>query len=301
MFEYDPDRIYQNINDDVTSGNITYIPGGFATVKKAVKTLSKKKHEWGVEVYEDNDFYRVVFEDALVVNVPRRSWTEFVDGMGLKEENGRYTLLECLESNIYEGKIDVSNVMKSDISEEWTKALDKILATFKGLLIRKGFSLFEKEVSNWKATFDVLEEADWSKSLLSYSTLREDMILLENRLKEEYVDDLGGLEILCCRLEEGNLDLIFDLMGDPNYLLSAHVDSKVNETDLRFEILMDKKFRLYENVFTCGGQIILESSGLKDFVIMKKIILPSNGLFGISGMLKLKQVAEGKYLEGNNG
>jgi hypothetical protein len=296
MIDYDPERIYQNINEETDSGSIAYIPGGFAPVRKKLKTLAKKKHDWGIHIYDDRDFKRVVFEDSLIIHVQEKDWGTFVEEMGLIQEDGRYRLHECLDSEVYEGKIDFSNILESDITEEWNKSIDKTMASLKGLLYRKGFNLFEKEIENWKNTFSECKESIWPKSILSSCTLESDLRLIETRLREEYENDLGGLDILTYELQNGNVDSIFELMENTDYLLSAHIESKINEVTLNFEILMDRKFRLSESVLIDKGNILLEASGNKEFVISNKLIFPSRGLFGFSGMSSLKHITEG-YLE----
>jgi hypothetical protein len=290
--KYDVDEIFKNINEETTSGAVTYIPGGFQNVKKEIRTIAKKKHDWGITIYNDKDMKRVMFEDSLVVNVNTSDWDEFVSDMGLIQEDGKYFLQECRENVIYPDKLNFYNLLECDISEEWNKSVGKVMAGFKGLLFRKGISLFERETDNWIKMFGVVDETAWENSLLSSKTLKEDLDKIEKKIREEYISDLGGLDILAYQLSEGKAELIYKLMDNSDYLLSTHIVSMAKEDNMRFELLMDKNFRLTESVLVGSSAVIMEASGNREFVTGNKLIRPARGLFGESGMQVLKNIVE---------
>jgi hypothetical protein len=70
-------RDKKDVNEATTGSSISYVPGGFTSVTKALSPLKKQKVEWGIKVVDNKDIYDVSFEDQLLVRVPKKSWGEF--------------------------------------------------------------------------------------------------------------------------------------------------------------------------------------------------------------------------------
>lgn len=277
------------INETTFSGDIAYLPSGFLPIRKRLADLAKHKHDWGIEVLEEGENYRVKIEDALNIIVPKMYWDQFQQEAMFKIESGKFVVESTLE--ISPNFIDLSPFLRAETPSEIKRELRRTEEAFRTLLNTKRLYIMENEIRNWKNIFGSLNYFTNEKALFNGYTFGKDMKRFVHEVRKKYEDDLGGLQMFTARLEEGNLNKI-KMFEKYNYIVSEKIYSKVHGISMVFEILWDKNFRISENVLTDRGSVLLESSGEIGFCYQNRLILPSRGLFMYEGMKKLRQIVE---------
>lgn len=247
-FDYLVEKVKNNISEETTSSAIAYLPGGFTTMKDYLKSLSLLKTKWNIQVLEEKENYRVLFEDELEVVVPVSSWTEFA-----KEVLG---LEELPKSSSFE--IDLSRYLteaKEDMFFELYKKLDE---TFKSFLNSDLIYRSKRLISDWINSFKFNKFLTPDDVAIRYEKTEFDTRRFIERIKQEYQDDKGQLELLIGSLKRLEPLTGFDVFGKYNFLYGSVISSQYSSVNLLLEVKVDLAFNTMQRITVFDNDDVLD-------------------------------------------
>jgi hypothetical protein len=197
----------EKVDELTDSSAIAYLPSGFRSVQKALKTLSKMKKDWNVQVIEQEGRRIVDLEGQLEIVVDNNDWDDFVERKLLTD-----TKLESgiIISLLDEGAEDYSETPEKIQHDKWQAKYQEMSSRRQGMLDVNYGITSASEYADWKmkvgkfakAKADVGEavpdtKAEIQKTLDKYETedaTVEDIVdevesIVTDHLKDEPSDD----------------------------------------------------------------------------------------------------------------
>jgi len=260
------DAITQDINEETSAANISYIPGGFLKTKQAIIALATKKPEWKINILEKDNKYDVRFEDVLSIIIHKDDYDDFntkvCNVKGLKLVNLSSVLNEAVQQ-------DVQSVL-----EELTKALSTRLK--EQFVIENSFYL----ASSWKRIFGGSSQPSQARTLLSIDGFNRDIQKTIERIKLNYLDDVGEMERAIEAIQDKTPMNDIDLFEGYDYLLAQDYTTTYQGVNMRFVCAVNMAWQPVEEIWIDDIEVIDELAYYRRFVKpLHKSVKPVNGFF----------------------
>lgn len=256
-----------------TTDNVEYLPSGFGRVKQKLKSLSKKKIDWVVDIKELDERFSVNFENVLCISVAKDLWESFVKDLRLDIREG----VVVLESRDYidENKVRLSWLIEEEAPVAIKEACDRVSLMLQSV-ISPGIECVDRQVGLWESVFDTGVRLQAGPSLIK-GALSES---ISEYLRNEYEDDLGGLECFEWDLERGCLD---------NLICESIFSCRIQDVSgLIYEVLLDRELNIKESVLGVGKRLDESLSGVR--VVGNGLILPEGRVFSEDSFKNLKNI-----------
>lgn len=273
------DSIIQDLKEETSSADISYIPDGFLNTKTILRAMAGKKTNWKVDILEDGDEYKVNFENRLKIKIPKKDYEHFntnvLDLKGLKEAN-----LTCI---LNEAFTDQVNTVADELTRTLTVDLRKIFEIEQSIFL----------VSAWHRLFGGEFTGVANKPLIRISNYDKDVLVLVKKIKDWYGDDVGQMEMVIEAIKEKNPLNSYDVFATHEYIVGERISSNVDGNRLILEIAVNSSFQPVQTIWVDNPEIIEEMSYYNKYVkASNKNIYPVNKMFNVSIFEALKDVVD---------
>lgn len=265
--------ILESINEETTSANVAFLPGGFSTVSKSIQDLAKMKNSWDIEVLESADGYDVDFEGQLKVNVKKDHWPEFLSHT--KDSLGDFSKIRKISG------ASLDHFLQEAVVDE----IENLLCELKESLLNR---LKKSEVRNasicasyWESVIKPSRIIKDQRAAIGYKTMSEDVDNVVNKAKKEYAGDIGGLQELIYKVNESKSLAGVSLFKGLPLLFSVIMESGRKNGKVIFEAAVDMRGVKFINVITQDKDLLerlAELPGMRVFG-MRRMISPKGGIF----------------------
>jgi hypothetical protein len=270
------DLVNHIMEDTTTSADIAYLPGGFEPVQQWFKKLKKTKAKWGTTVIDAPSMYEVQFEHELTVRVPKEHWEEFSSHVGgLK---------------VGMNEVDLGQYVMEAKAEEfgylWTDIEDALGSIFENKVVLDT----NDDVQSWMGIFGGAPMNVSREAAMDFSTTDADADIILKRIRKEYAEEPGDLQMLIDALKDKKPLRSFDVLNDYDYLIGSRIESGTEYGKIIFEAFVDLLFKPTEKIYVENEAVLEaleEEHGVK---VVKKNIYPVGDKFPAGFFQKIKTV-----------
>ena len=251
---------------------VSYLPGGFTSIRNILRSLSKLKKQWNLEILEENDNYKVKIEDALNINVPKTAYKEF----NSKVFNTSKSILDIS---------DIINEDKDQAFNDTFKRVKNLLYNINSfVIVRKMLVLMHTWIRLYPKT-GILYNNDIS---LNLKDLRKDADKVLEDIKLLYSDDLGKLEILLDTLYSGKSLVAIAPFLYKSYFVGIELYSVYQGVKLKFILRLDNSWQLFQYIKVYDS-LVEDLKVNKNVKVVKDNILPVSGQFSVKDLTDIKK------------
>lgn len=273
------DHIISDLKEDTVSSDIAYIPGGITTTKQALRALASNKPNWKIDILESDKDYSVDFEGQLKIKIPKEHYSHFNDNVlkiiGLTEADLSGVLNEATQEEL------------NTVYDELTKALTVEL---KDIFIVEN-SLFL--INSWKRIFGGQYISLENKPLITFSNYDGDVSNLVNRIKRDYGDNIGDMEMVIEAIRNKTPLSSLDIFADYDYLVGTRISSIYNGIKMVFDIAVNMSFKPIQAIWIDDVEVIGEMNYYRKYVKpLHRTLLPVSGQFTPSVFEAIQDVIE---------
>jgi len=270
--------IIEGLEEMTSMANIAYLPSGFVDVKKALKTLSKQKKDWDLEILEDDEEYNLNFEGGLIITVPKEHWEDFNTKFGSPLESG----VLCLGSFLSEALDDDIKKLAVEFKSELNKMLGK-----------EPFKTVKQQIVKWIATFPRHGFDTTDDCPIFYHTTSKCIQLLTDRTLRAYGDDRGYLEVLINAIKENQPLNAFEGFKDDSYLYCGIVKSTYENVRMTYETHVNLAFEVDTSIYIDNIDVVDElEADVKTIKAVKNMIYPMGNRFEKRFFKRIKDTIE---------
>jgi len=267
--------------ETTTMDAISFIPAQLGAVKAKLKTLSKEKKKWGVEVLENDDSKELRIENRLRITVPNEHW-----------ENFRSAFSEQLGKDF----LDLDTLLSEAVEDEMKDLRRRLKPALVEMYNGAEFKSLDTTADTWRSWFGTTffkTKKDKGGTVVSYERRSKDIQNLYGKLLRTYGDDKGNLEMLLKDIEEKRPPNAYDVFKYYDFLYGTRIQSSFNNVPLIFEATVDMTFTLSQSVYV-GDDSVLDSveEQTKRVKRVGKVLYPVGGRFNTSLFRMLKEIIE---------
>ena len=263
------ERIKKALNDTTTADNITYLPSGFASAKKALKTLSRMKNKWKIEIIGEGNGYHVRFGNVLGFSVANELWEDFAKNVlgdqkivysdSFEIDLGRY-LMEAKEDDV------------ASASKEVTDALYKVL-------LKDPIKSAGANIAVWNNLFPKIRYSTGDNVLIKFETMQQDVKALLKKISLVYSDDRGMLELISSTLEQLRPLGTFDGFASTEFFIGTRIESMYQKIPIAYETLVDMSFVPREHVVIKDQDVLDNIAGTPGVRVATNTVFPTGKQF----------------------
>lgn len=270
------EAINQDLQEETTSAAISYLPGAFATTKSLVRSLSRIKRKWNVDILEDEDEYRVVFEDALAVTVPKQYFEDF---------NKNVVMVTGVT------QVDLKNVINETIMEVNNNAYKKLYNVLtidlkQNQKVKNSMIL----MNQWLKTFPKSRIIDTDEKVaIRLDRFDKDAKVLVGTFKKTYQDDIGKIDSIIDAIENGRS---MGSLGDYVYLVGVKIYSVYEDVHMALELCLNMSMMPVQNIFIKSEIVISELENYRTVNTLYRKVFPVGQMFEPSIFGNIKDIIE---------
>ena len=280
------ERIVEKINEDqaavgvqTTNGNpsVDYLPSNFSTMQNMLNSLAVVKKQWKLNVLDEGDNYRVNFEDAMSVIVPKGAYKEFnekvVNVVSLKHADLTNILNEARSSTVHKLYNRLNRLLTANLRS--SPPIRKTLITG----------------NYWLSLFPDSRYLPMSDStVIQLNHYDRDVRELTKRIQNIYTDDIGQLEILSDALKEKRPLNAFEPFSEYDYLTGARIQSEENGIVMILELTVNNALVPTQSLYIESQDVLDELKYYKSIKVLKNIVFPVGEVFNVSIFQNLKDI-----------
>ena len=234
------------LNEVTSMDAVTFLPAHMGVVRAKVKSLSKLKSKWGLDILEDDNGNKDVrIGDALQIIVPKEHW-------------------ECFQE-MFKGELnnDAELNLKDLLVEAMDDELKDLRANFKPVLVEmyneQRFALLDRAIKVWHGRFVINRlMTNRGRVIVTSEHKGRDIQQLYGKLLRVYEEDRGGLEMLIADMENGRPLGAYDVFKKYDYLYGSRAESDQNDVVLIFETSIDMAFITSESIYVGDEEVLDE-------------------------------------------
>lgn len=275
------ENIIGKVNEDTTSGAISYLPSGFVDVRQAIRSLTKFKPRWKIEVLEDSGNYNVDFEKQLNIVVPKAHYGHF---------NQKVLKVDGLN------EVDLSSILNEDKNLALNKVYRELNNTLSSSL-KSNPKIYSvgRSVDRWnhlfkKSTYLPIEAPTAIQYDFDVSVKK-----LGKQIRDIYQDRLGRLQLLIEAIKETQPLNAFEPFNSLSYIYGVRVQSVEEKVVLILTSTVSTSFEPSQELIIKDRGILEKLRGYKNIKILNETVFPTNQLFDIQFFKDLSDLLEGKY------
>lgn len=260
------DAIAQDLNEETASSNISYIPGGFTTTRQAMLALATKKPKWKIDILEKESKYDVNFEDVLRIIINKDDYEHFNSKVfnikGLKEVDLSTVLNEAAQEDVQQVVAQLESALKTKLRDQF--------------VIENSFYL----ASAWLRMFGGSAQPNSARVLLSISNFDSDVKKLIEKIKLNYLDDVGEMERAIEAIYDKTPMNDLDIFSGYDYLIAQDYVTVYQGIKMRFICAVNMAWQPVEEIWIDNIDVIDELAYYRKFVKpLHKSVKPVNGFF----------------------
>jgi len=226
---------YDVVNETTTEDNVSFVPAQMGVVQHRLKSLSKKKTDWNLEVLEDMNKRAVMFEDQMAFIVPDEHWSVFQSIFGSEDlKTGSVVNLQRFLNESMEDELETLN--------------NEVRPAIINLYESSIFDAADANIRRWMAFFKRSDHVPQSDVLVSFIDKQKQLAAVITGLKKAYGGEKGSLEMLLDALEQKDPLSTFEIFKRRTYLYGAKVSSFYEGVQLYFVSTIDPTYTLQEKV-----------------------------------------------------
>ena len=264
------EKIQQEVDEETTTASISYLPGAFSSVRSMVRSLSRLKKQWGVDVVEGENGYKVMFEDALVVEVPKESYDEF---------NRKVVKVAGVKM------VDLSSVLNEAIREITENKFARL------------YTAMTKYLKGHKNVTGTLAMAEyWMRTFPKTKIVNAEEKSAINVMNFD-VDSRKFIELLKSTVDLGTIDMMIDAFEGGrqapeieglSHLIGVKLESVYNTVPLVLEMYVDSSLKPIQSVYVDDEEVLDEIDQLSQVRAVYRRVFPVGSVFtpGFFGGLK---------------
>jgi hypothetical protein len=267
-----------DLNEATTISDIAYLPSSVGAVKAALQSLAKMKKDWGIEILEDKEGKKVVFEDAVSIYVPHTCWNDFS------------TLFDWNDQKTVVG-------LQRYLAEAFEKDLQMLQSELKVALTRmfssEPFEALNMDVDLWKARFGVVKRDAVNKVAVSVEYKEKDIEALDAMLQQSFKDTRGNFEMLINALRNQEPLTAFKVFQKYSFLYGTRLYSKLDQINLIYEAVIDFTYLPQLSIMIDDQDVVdaIEEQ-VRDIKVVKNVIFPQGNSFGNATFREIQMVIE---------
>jgi hypothetical protein len=274
------ENIQRKVNEDTTSGSISYLPSGFVDVRQAIRSLTKFKPRWKIEVLEDSGNYNVNFEKQLNIVVPKSHYTHF---------NQKVLKVEGLN------EVDLSSILNEDKVANLNRTYKELNVVLSNQL-RSNPKIYSvgRSINKWNHIFRKSKYLPMETPTAIQYDFDTSIQKLGKQIREIYQDDLGKLEALIEAIRETQPLNAFEPFNSLSYIYGVKIESVEEKTVLVLTSTVNTAFEPSQELIVKDKEVLEKLKGYKNIKILNETVFPMNQLFDIQFFRDLSDLLEGK-------
>ena len=277
--------IRQRVDEETTSANIAYLPGGFVPVHKAFTAMAKVKKTWGINVLDKESDYHLHVEDKLKITVPKKHLHTFKQESGINDFGAKEIDLS---------KYTVESVHEAQNDQAYnTELINQIEDALYESLAKSPIIVMEEDLDAWSVKFPG-RYLPVRKAFMNSNSMHDDIQDGMHMIDLKVSEDRGELELILDSLKKQQNMSRYDVFNSYQYVWAGVVESFYRGTKLIFECLADQSFGMTERIYVNNRDVLDELKGTTLVKIGKGVIYPSGGRFQQNFFITLKNAIDGQ-------
>jgi hypothetical protein len=258
------------------SPSVDYLPGSFTSVRNMLRSLAPVKKQWGLEVLDEKENYRLKIEDALNIVVPKSAYAEF-NAKVFNTSKNTFNITEMINE-------DVTAEVGSNIAR-----LEKILYNIRRFpVVQQMIVLME----TWLRLYPKTELVNTSENTaLNLKSLKSDADNILKYVTELYSDDLGKLEGLVEAIYSGSPLNSFPPFSEKDYLVAVDLRSSYQGVNLRLVLRVDTSWHSMQYI-EVEPELAIELEAIKTLKAVKDKVMPTSMQFAVKDFNLVKKVLD---------
>lgn len=263
------------------SGNpsVAYLPGGFATMKNMLNSLSTIKKKWKIEVLEKSGYYNLSFEDAFRVSIPKRAYEEFnskvVNVIGKKEID--------LTEMINEARTEIIHNLYDKLTRALTVDLRENSQVKRTLVL----------MNYWLSVFKDSKFLPMrGQTAIQLNTYDSDVRVIIDRMQNIYTDDIGNLQILIDTIKDDRPLNGYTPFSEYDYLVSCRIQTNYNGIVMILEMSVNMAMVATQSIYIESEKVLEELEAYRTVKVLKDIVLPITQMFRPSIFNNIKDIID---------
>jgi len=270
------DAIHRDINEETDSADISYLPGSFDTAQSLVRDLSRIKKRWNVEILEDEDSYKVMFEDALKVTIPKQYFEDF-----------NKNVIKVTGVTV----VDLTGVLNESIMEVSKSAYDRLHKALtqdfkRSTNVMRSLTLMNTWLRTYRNSRFV---PSTDKVAIRLETFDADAKKLVTTLKKTYGEDLGGVDTLVDAIENGRA--IGHAQGY-EYIVGTKIQSAHLDVRLTLELRMNTSMVPSQEIYIDSVEVVEALATYRTVKTLYRKVFPVGQMFEPSIFGNIKDVID---------
>jgi len=264
------DHIRKQVTDETTTSDaITYLPSGFTSVQKALKTLSRLKKHWKIDVIGEGNGYRVLFGDVLEVAVANEHWSDFAEKV---LRNKRVSYAGSFE-------IDLGGYLKEAKEDDIAKAAQAANKALFAIFLKDPIKSAGDNIATWNQMFSFIKYSTGNNVLIRFEAMSRDIKELTKKLDHLYSDDRGMLELLSSTISQQRPLGTFEGFDNAEFLIGSRIESTYNKIPLAYETLVDMSFVPREHIVIQDKEVLDNIEGTAGVRVATNTVFPTGKQF----------------------
>jgi len=257
-------KLVRVLNEDTTSANISYIPGGFTTVRNAIAALSKVKKEWGIKILDQGDLYEVAFENSLKIGINKEDYAEF---------NQNVLQIEGLN------KIDLSQMLNEEVGTFTVNSINDVKTALTDTLIKvPQVQVILRSVNAWRQEFPGTTAEQYAKCAISSLNYRRDSDKIIKQMKES--GEIGNMQLLVDAIENTTSLNMVPTLAQYEYIVGDILKSTYEGIELTLHTFVNLSFRVTQFIIVDDDELLNELGYYSRVVrIAGTVVYPIQGIF----------------------
>jgi hypothetical protein len=265
-----------------SSGNpqVSYLPGNFSSVKNYLHSLAPLKKQWNLTQIEEGENFRLCFEDALDIVVPKTAYDEFSEKVLKVKGKKSVNLLE----NLFE---DIHQEIEANLQQ-----VKQLLSV--GLRKKPEINRAITLVNFWIKLFPHSTfQPKQNNTLFSLNNYGKDVEEVLEYLRKLYGDELSQLENLVHTLKQGEPLNSLPPFKKYSFLVGNTIRTDYQNTLIQFESAVGMSSEPVQTIRIPGDETILEElRAVKGTKIVRDSLVPVNLSFTPNQLLLVKKIVD---------
>ena len=270
-----------DLEETTYSDAIAYLPGGFSSVQKVMRTLSKQKDKWKIQVLERGDKLIYDFEGVQRIIVDKKDRGDFLKKI-LKNAGSMIDPANFV--------MDMRYYLEEARDEEMAKARKDLEAAFASRLVQPDIRDLRDRVKAWRKLFGADKVETPRRVLLEASkeSLAADIRNLIDMVERRYRNDLGTVQMIAAAIEEGRPLSTFDVFNGYDSLIGTVLTTnRPPAGPMTYESIMDLGGNVVESIRYKDpdlDEVFDNMAGIKQ---VGDVVYPTAGTFDLRFMNEL--------------
>ena len=245
-----------------TSSNIAFIPSDVPAVHRELTRLSKKKHQWGIEILEQGCDYTVCFENYSSITVPSTLW-----------ENFKMTVFGTSALPESSFVVDLASYLAEAVSEEVERSLQLLKnSTVQFLNSDIVTSQRHKVVSLKGLAGSQTTSSTEGRSVITSINVEQQLSNFLQLIQTTYGNDVGSIQLVATAIQQRSPLTEIPLFEQYDNLISVVLS---NESSI-YRSVIGLDFTVQESLQFVGGAVPRMVASNPSFKVDGNVVYPTS-------------------------